>query len=141
MNWKAGDAVGSPDIVKGLAVALVKLTEEERLVSLHIQHDIEKPGGGAVQPGIEVGFWILREAIKENAQGLAGVEMRQDGLPSNDEGQIHLRREIGGVELAKEFVRGIVGETEISGVELLIKDRRTEEIGHLLLFDGITRES
>ena len=44
------------------------------------------------------------------------------------------------MELAHEFVRGAVRETEVSGEELLIEDGRAKEKANLLFFDGISRQ-
>ena len=45
------------------------------------------------------------------------------------------------MELAQEVGGGCVGEAHIGGGEILIEDGRVEEASHLLLFDGVARES
>jgi hypothetical protein len=54
-------------------------------------------------------------------------------------GSIGLGRKIRGLELAKKFAGGIVGEAEITADEFLVEDGRAEKTPHLLFFDGIAR--
>ena len=53
------------------------------------------------------------------------------------EGNTYLSHKIGGVELPKKLVRGVVRETEISVAEFLIEDGCPEKAAHLLFFDRI----
>jgi len=46
---------------------------------------------------------------------------------------------MGGVELAKKFVRAVVGETKIAAEELLVEDGCAKKAPHLLFFDRIAR--
>ena len=67
--------------------------------------------------------------------------MSKRGLPLSCKRGIHLGHEPGRLELAKEFVRGGVGEAKISRKKVLIENGRAEEIAHLLLFRWVARES
>lgn len=43
--------------------------------------------------------------------------------------------------MAEELIRGVVGEAEVGGEELLIQNGCAKEIAHLLFFDGIAWQS
>jgi hypothetical protein len=50
-----------------------------------------------------------------------------------------LSRNIGGVELAKEFLRGIVREANVTTDKFLVEDWSAKKTPHLLLFHGFAR--
>ena len=67
--------------------------------------------------------------------------MSKDWLPTGSSGVVGLRLESCGLELAQEVGGRCVGEAHVRDGEILIEDRRVEEASHLLLFDGVARES
>jgi hypothetical protein len=50
-----------------------------------------------------------------------------------------LRRNCGFVKLPEQVGGGVVGEAQASRSKVLIQNRRTQKMRHLLLFDGIAR--
>ncbi len=71
---------------------------------------------------------------------MTGVELSENGFPLHEERSIRLRYKIGRAKLTKKFLCGAIGETNISADKVLIQNRCTQEIAHLLLLDRITRE-
>jgi hypothetical protein len=141
--WRngAGDAVGSPDIVVDRVAGFPALAEKDLLPALKIKEEIEGAGFDAFERGIKIGFWILRKTIFEDAQGLRSIELRDEWVRERSEAGVQLRGEIGGMELAKELVRGVIGEAHVGAEEDLVKNRSSQKVGHLLLFHDIARES
>ena len=64
-----------PDIVKSFLAGFVNLSEEELLVTLSVKHHIERTGGRAFKAGVKAGLGVGRQPIKENTQGVAGIEL------------------------------------------------------------------
>src|SRR6266704_4695397 len=101
-----------PNIIKRCAAGLVKLPEEELLVTLRVKHDIERAGGRTFEPRVKAGLRIGRQPIEENAKGIAGIELSYGSIPLRLDRRIRLSCKIRGAELAKECASSIVRETE-----------------------------
>src|SRR5580700_11440519 len=143
-DWRrngAGDAIGSPNIVVDRVAGFPGLTEKDLLLPLKIEEQIEGAGIDAFDRGIKIRLWILRKVIFEDAQGLRSIEVRHEGVRERSEIGVQLRGEIGGMELAEEIVRGVIGEAHVGAEEYLVKNRSSQKMRHLLLFDDIARES
>src|SRR5260370_16974925 len=50
---------------------------------------------------------------------------------------MHLRRNFCHLQLPEKLIHGVVGESEIGGCEILIKDRSAKKIGQLLFFERV----
>src|SRR5260370_37007387 len=101
---------------------------------------MEGAGGQGLQSGVKTGLRIGRQPIKENAEGVDGIELSYGGVPLRSDGSIRLSGKIRGAKLAKEFFRGVVREAEITIDEFLVEDRSAKKTPHLLLFDRISRD-
>src|SRR5713101_7032744 len=119
-DWRVGQPVGSPNIIKSLVARFVDLTENKLLLTPRIEHQIKGSGRQASDPGIEIRRWIKREPMKEDPKGNTGVQLGHRGLPLREEGSILLGRKMCGAELAEQFVRRVVGETEIGVQEVFV---------------------
>ncbi len=117
----------------------MNLSKKELLVTLCVEHHVERASGCAFQPGVKAGFRVRREPVKKNAQGVAGIEMSYSGIPLRPDGRIRLSHQIRGAELAKQFARGIVREANITVAKFLIEDGSAEKSPHLLFFDRFAR--
>src|SRR5260370_35402638 len=126
-------------MVKRRTAGLVKLPEEELLVTLRVKQDIERAGGRTLKPRVKAGLRIGGQPIEENAKGIAGIELSYRGIPLRPDRRIRLNRKIRGAELAKEFATRIVLEPEIPVDKFLIKDRIPEKPPLLLFFYRVPR--
>jgi len=141
--WRngAGDAVGSPNIVVDRVAGFPALAEKDLLSPLKIEEEIEGTGFDAFERCMKIGLWILRKAIFEEAQGLRRIELRDVWVRERSEPGVQLRGEIGGMELAEEIVRGVIGEAHVGAEEYLVQNGSSQKMRHLLFFHDIARES
>ena len=143
IDWRrngAGNTVGRPNIVVHEVTGFSPLAQKDLLSSLRVEENIEGAGLDAFERRIEIGLRVLREAVFENAQGLRNIELRDEGVRDRSEGSIQLRGEIGGMELAKEIVRGVICEAHIGAEEFLVQNGSAEKVSHLLFFHRFARE-
>jgi len=84
----AGDTVGSPNIVIHVIAGFPVLAHKDLLSPLRVEEEIESAGLGTFEYRAKIGLWILRKAVFENAQGLGGVELRDEGIRERSEGGI-----------------------------------------------------
>jgi hypothetical protein len=137
---KTGKRVGSPDVVRSGFVDGARLPDHEIFRAQVIGEDIERTGDYAIDPRMEKMPGSGGEYFKENAKRVRGIQAGDIGLPGSDKRGIGRGVKAGVLELSEEIAGGVIRKTNVGGDELLVKDRRAEKAGHLLLFRRIVRK-
>jgi len=142
-NGRSGTAerIGGPDIEVGDLVDEAGLAQHEILAAHLVHQDVERSGDDTVDAGVEKVARRGGKSFDDDAKGMRGIESRDLGNPKFGERGVGGGLKAGTIELRQEVLRGVVGEAHVNRDKLLVENGSTEKTGHLLLFDGVPRES
>ena len=137
---KTGKRVRGPDIVVTDFVDDVGLAKHEIFVAHVIHEHVERAGENAVDACVEEMARRRGIFLKQDTQGVCGIQAFELGKPERSERGVRGGLNGGLGELGKEILGSVVGEAGVNGDKLFIENGRTEEAGHLLFFDLVSRE-
>ena len=138
---EAREGVRTPDVKVAGLIYRAWLTKHEILAAHLIDENVEGAGDDAVSGDVEKMPRRGGKCLDKDAQRVGRIEARDLGKPEVGERRVEGGLKAGTVQLRVEVLGRVVGETDVDGNELLVENGRAEKAGHLLLFDGIPRES
>lgn len=141
-RWRlcAGDGVRGPDVVVSEISCAARLTQQKILVTRVVNEYVKWTGGRAIEPCMEKMALRAIVLFEKYAEGMIRIETLERSLPGGEEGSVRRGSDVRALELGKQILRGVVGESKISREELLIQDGSAQKAGKLLFFRGIARK-
>src|SRR5260370_27694451 len=86
------NSMGGPNIIRKGVAGLVDLPEKKLLVTLCVQHHIERAGDCPFQFGVKARLRVGGKPIEENSQSKHRIELGHRSVPLPSNGGIHLGR-------------------------------------------------
>src|SRR5579884_162133 len=140
-RWRrdARKPIRCPNVVERAAILFPDLADDDGLFPNLIDEDVERTGGGTIQPGVEVRARMRRERFGKQTNGVNGIQMGDEGSPAFEQIIVRFGSERSIPELSEKNLRRVVGEAQVGRGKVLVEDGSAEKQGKLLFLHDVAR--
>src|SRR5271169_2911599 len=142
-DWERGyfgKRVGSPNIVVGRFGDSARLAQCEIVGTHRVEKNVEGTAYNPVHAGMKKLRWDGSKFLDQDTQRVRRIQALQAGNPERGELLIGGGCQTRALQFPHEFLVRIIGEANVGGEKLLVKNRGFQESRDLLPFNGIARQ-